>query len=157
MTWIPKLITVTPALDTAIYAAGDTLFNTTEVDEALNKFADRCVLNSIFLLDEDAQSAANNAMDLYLLRSNVSFGALNVAPNISDANAREIDAKVSFVAADWSLVSGVAMAQKSNLWMNVRAIAGAKDLWIAGVVGAGAAPTHTASGLKIKLGLLLRP
>ncbi len=74
---------VVPVCDTAIYAAGDTLFDRTAIPGAVRAAGFSSVLKSLTILDKDDQTAAQ--IDLFFLSANVAFGTLNAAPSISDA------------------------------------------------------------------------
>ena len=137
----------TPVCDTLIYAAGDVLFDTTAIAGAVRTSGGRAELVSVTVLDEDDQAAA--VMDLYFLRSNVSLGTFNVAPAITDANAREIQGYVSIAAADWKDLGGAKVACVKNIGLLLEPTTGT-TLYVAGVTAG--TPTQTASGLKLYFG-----
>ena len=142
------IIDVTPTLDTSAYGAGDVLFDTTTIANAVRVAGGRAELVSVTVLDEDDQTAA--ALDLYFLRSNVSLGTFNAAPAITDANAREIQGYVSIAITDWKDLGGCKVATVRNIGLMLEPTSG-RDLFVAGITAG--TPTQTASGIKIKLGL----
>lgn len=141
------VIDVTPVCDTSAYGAGDVLFDSTAIAGAVRISGGRCELTSLTLIDEDDQTAA--VIDLYFLRSNVSLGTFNAVPNISDANAREIQGWVSLAAADFKDVGGAKVACKTNIGLMLEPTTGT-TLYVAAVCAG--TPTQTASGIKLRLG-----
>lgn len=75
-----KNITVTPTVDTAIYASGDTLFDMKLVISAGGKGGK---INAITVLDKADNTAA--AIELYFFNASGTFGTLNAAPSATDA------------------------------------------------------------------------
>lgn len=141
------VVDVTPVCDTLAYGAGDVLFPTTAVANAVRTSGGRALLTSVTLLDEDDQTAA--VIDLYFLRSNAPLGAANGAPDISDTNAREIQGWVSLLAADFKDVTGAKVACVKNINLVVQPTTGT-TMYVAGVCAG--TPTQTASGIKLRLG-----
>lgn len=141
------IVTVTPTLDTSAYAAGDVLFDTTAIANAVRVSGGRAELVSIQVLDEDDQTAA--VLDLYFLRSNVSLGTFNVAPAITDANAREILGYYSFASGDFKDLGGSKVATARNVGLILAPTTGT-TLYVAGVTAG--TPTQTASGIKLQFG-----
>jgi hypothetical protein len=140
-------ITVTPVLDTNAYADGDVMGSTTTVASAVRVTGGRCVLQSVTVVDEDDQGTA---FDLLFFGVTQSLGTDNSAPNISDANARDFQGHVSILAGDFIDLGGVRVATKTGIGLVLEATT--RDLFL-GLISRGA-PTRTASGLKISLGLL---
>jgi hypothetical protein len=143
-----RVATVTAVLDTAIYAAGDVLFDTTLVSGIVPVAGSALELRSIEVLDEDDQGVA---LDIVFLDAAVTLGTFNNAPVITDANARAILGIVSVPAANFIDLGGCRVATVQNVGLSLQAAANGQDLYIAGITRGGT-PTYTASGLKIKLG-----
>lgn len=142
------VVTVTPTLDTSIYAAGDTLFDVTDCG-AISLIAGAPVtLESITLLDEDDQTAAE--IDLVFFDTTTTFGTLNAAPSISDANARKIVGWVKLAATDFLDVGGSKVASKTAINLVCQTAAADTHLYMAAMTQG--TPTQTASGIKVKLG-----
>jgi hypothetical protein len=144
------LIDLTLSLDTNIYADGDVLADTQEIADAVLADGGRAMLESIALIDEDDQGIA---LDLVFFSANRSLGAENGAPNISDANARDCLGKVSIATGDFVDFGGVRVATKTGIGLLLEAAAGSRSLWV-GAITRGGTPTYTASGIKLKLGLV---
>jgi hypothetical protein len=141
------LIEFTPTLDTSAYTSGDVLFDTTATTLVFqaNKLTGR--LYSIVINDKDDQGAA---LDVVLLRSNVSLGTVNATPSISDANATEVLGIVSVATGDYIDLGGCRVATKL-LSLPLPLKSTTTGLWVAAITRG--TPTHTASGLVFKLGV----
>lgn len=148
------VVDVTLSLDTAIYAALEVLADTQVITNAFRAADIGGTLESVTVIDLDHLAAAADAMDLWFLDEDVSIGAENSAPNISDANAIKVHAKVSLVTADFIDFTGSRIACIGGLNRVLKPIAGTRNLAMAATCGAGAAPTHTAAGVVVRLGIL---
>lgn len=144
------LISITPTLDTSAYASGDLLADVTTVTSAALSTGGRAKLMSVLVVDEDDQGVAFN---IFVTSSSTSWGTFNLAPTISDATARSIQAIIPIATADYYDLGGVRVAQPA-IAQNIGVIcetSGSANLYVALVNGSGT-PTFTASGLKIILG-----
>ena len=139
-------VTVTPTLDTVAYTAGDILFNPTEITLVTLISADYTRLVGISLFDGDAQGAA---MDLYILQASTTFGTINVAPTITDANLDPPNFQhvISFVGSDYKTISGAKVLSWTHDGDGLPCAPAATSMWIAALTQG--APTHTASGMVI--------
>ncbi len=145
------LFDVTLSLDTSVYASGDVLADT-QVLTSLFRISDGTgVLNSIQIIDQDDQKAA---FDIYYLSANNTMGTENSAPSISDANAVAVVGPFSVATTDYKDLGGVSVAKIANIGQAVKADSGTSNGYIAVVNGTGT-PTYTASGIKLRLGVLL--
>jgi hypothetical protein len=142
-----EIVDVTPVCDTLAYTANDVLFDATEVADAVRVSGGTAELVSLTVLDEDDNAAA--AMDLYVLRSNVSLGTANAAVSISDADAREVIGVVPIAAADWKDLINSRLACIKNIGLLVEPTTGTSIYVAATTAGT---PTQTASGIKLRLG-----
>lgn len=143
-----EYVTATPVLDTVAYASGDVMWTASvALTNLLRVAGGKGLLRSITIIDEDDQGIA---LDLVFLKTNVSLGTVNGVPSISDANLREVCAQVSIAAGDYIDYGGARVAHKSGLSSIVTATA-SRDVYLAGITRG--APTHTASGLKISIGI----
>ena len=103
-----QLISKTPTLDTGnAYANGDVMAITAELcDIPLNAIAN---VNSVFITNKD--KTATRSMEIWILRSNTSLGALNAAENLADGSMDEVLTIIPIAAddyedaANWSYVS----------------------------------------------------
>lgn len=145
-----RLIDVTPVMDTNAYASGDVLFDATDVPNISTVDGKEAWLNSVVVIDTDDQKAA---FDLFFLSSNVSVGTANAAPSISDANAAYVLGRVSIATTDYYDLGGVSVAEIKGIQTMLKAADGLKSCYVAAVNGSGT-PTYTASGLKLRLGVL---
>lgn len=140
---------VTLSLDTNIYADGDVLAATQVVSNAVRIDDQPGMLVSVAVIDEDDQKAA---FDLYIFSANVSLGTENAAPDITDANARNYCGHVAIAAGDYKDLVGVSVAVLYDINLPIKPISGTNDIAIAAISrGTG---TYTASGLKLRLGIL---
>ena len=144
---------VIPTLDTNAYVAGDLLFDAVEIPHAC-PLGKPSVIYSVQVIDEDDQGIA---MDLLILRSNTSMGTFNVAFSPTDAQAREILTEVEVLAADYIDYTNSQQAHLQYLSTGTGFVLlpendGGHSLWLAGVTRG--APTHTASGIRIRLGFV---
>jgi len=145
-----RLIDITPTMDTSAYASGDVLFDATAVPNISTVGGKEAWLNSVVLIDADDQKAA---LDLIFLSANVSVGTANAAPSISDANAANFLGRVSIATADYYDLGGVSVAEIKGIQTMLKAADEATSCYVAAVNGTGT-PTYTASGLKLRLGVL---
>lgn len=141
------LITITPVLDTSAYVAGDVLFATTEIANAVRINGGRVKLTSVTLIDIDDQGAA---LDLYLLGANSAIGTINTAPDIDDTEVLDVQGHVAVAAGDWKDLGTSRVATIENINLILEAASGATSLYVGAVTGG--TPTHTASGMRVKFG-----
>lgn len=139
---------VTLTLDTSAYASGDVMADTQTLTNAVRVSGGRAILQSLTVIDEDDQA---QAFDLLFFLANRSLGTENSAPNISDTNARDCLGFVKVATTDYIDLGGVQVACLRGLGLVLEA-SGSRDLYL-GTIIRGAA-TYTASGVKLKLGLL---
>lgn len=147
---ITKVVDVTLSLDTSAYASGDVLADTQQVDAALRVSDGTGVLQSLMVIDQDDQKSA---MTIYFLSANVTMGTENSAPSISDANAVNILGFVDIGTADYKDLGGVSVANVKGIGIPLKAVSATDDIYLAAVNGTGT-PTYTASGVKLRLGIL---
>jgi hypothetical protein len=143
-------ITITPTLDTSIYASGDVLFTTTAIPNAVRVNDAIAQLQSLVIVDKDDQKPE---IALKFWSSNVTYGAFNGAPSISDSDAANCLGRVNIVTADYDDDGGVSTAFKDNIGKILKAASGTRTIYITGKLTSGT-PTHTASGIVIRLALL---
>jgi hypothetical protein len=143
---------VTLSTDTSAYASGDLIADTQQIDGFFRKTDGTGVINSINIIDEDAQGVA---LYIIFMSTTTSLGTENSAPNISDANLTAgFQGIVSVATTDYVTVSGTKVATIKNIGLPVQAVSGTDDLYIAVLNGTGT-PTFTASGLEMRIGVLL--
>lgn len=144
------VLDITLSLDTFAYTDGDVLAATQAVEWAFRKNGGTAIVQSLFVLDEDDQGVA---FDLVFLDDDVALGSENSAPILTDADASHVLGFVRVGAGDYIDFGGSKVATLSGLGLMVKAASSSSHLYVAAVTRG--TPTHTASGLKLKLGLML--
>lgn len=139
--------------DTNILAAGDIIADTQALLVAVRAADAVGLLQSVMLLDEDD---LKSAIRLVFFSANVSLGAENAAPSITDANARNYLGHVDIAAADYVDLGGVSVVKKVGADCNfaVKPAAGTDTLYFAAYYTGAATPTYTAAGLRIRVGVI---
>ena len=143
---------VTATTQTAAYASGQLITTTQQLDAFFNKADGRGVINSITIIDEEAQN-----VKFYILfhSTSTSMGTENGAINISDANASAgIQGIVTVETTDWITISGTSVACIKNIGLPVKAVSGTDDLYFS-IVNATGTPDWDADSLKLRIGALL--
>jgi hypothetical protein len=136
----------TPSLDTSAYADGDVVFDTEAVTlmSANDHYAE---LIGLSVIDKDDQK---QSLEIYFFNASNSLGTENSAPSISDANAAYYLGHAAISAAEYRDLGGVSVAfAYLDKPMVLKSISGASTVGVAGITRG--APTHTASGLVIRL------
>jgi hypothetical protein len=144
----PDVIEVTLSLDTSAYADGDVLADTQEVPHVFRGKNDSRKLTSVALLDEDDQGVA---LDLVFASANVSLGTENLAPDITDANARSLLGALRIATTDYIDLGGSRLATVRGINLMLESAADSTSLYM-GAITRGGTPTHTAAGIKVRLG-----
>jgi hypothetical protein len=145
-----NLFTVTMTLSASLtYGTSSLLADTQAIASAVQEAGGSAILDSIFVLDEDAQGAS---FYLYISSTNTSFGTEGSVPNISDANLRNVVAAVGISTGDYVTISGAKVVNLSGLSMPVKAAAGDSNLYVAIVNGTTNTPVYTATGVQVKFG-----
>lgn len=145
-----RIVDITPVMDTSIYASGDVLADTFAVTNIGRTKNFGGTIETLVLIDEDDQGAA---MTVLFFGANVSLGTVNGAPSISDANARNFIGKVTVATTDWLDLGGVRVAYFNLLGMIYRPATDTQNIYAAILNGTGT-PTYTASGLKLRIGVV---
>lgn len=142
--------TVTLSLDTNAYADNDVLADMQEVTDFVRAEGGKALIYSVTVLDKDDQG---QAMDIIISSGSGALGTENDAVSVSDANAEGMQA-ISIVAADYVDLINSQIATKTGINLVVEAAAGSTSIYVGAIVRSGT-PTHTASGVQIRFGLLL--
>lgn len=146
------VVSVTLSTDTSAYASGDLIADTQQIDAFFRKTDGTGVINSITIIDEDNQGAA---FYIVFMSTSTSLGTENSAPNISDANLTAgLQGIIAVATSDYVTLSGAKVATIKNIGLPVKAVSGTDDIYIA-VLNATGTPTYTASGLEMRIGVLL--
>ena len=83
-----KVIRVTPTIDTNAYGAGEVLFTTTEIPNAVLGNGGCSKLLGVWVLSQSG--AVQKDISLVFMQNNTSIGTVNSAPDISDADAEAV-------------------------------------------------------------------
>jgi len=146
------VVTITPTLDTNAYTGGDLLFDSTEIANAVRVNGGTCIVQSITIIDKDDQL---KPMKLIFADAATDFGTVNSAPDPDDTEVATVVGHYE-VSIDDSAnnidLGGASVHCHRNVGLVLKAGAATTSLWVAGMTMG--APTHTASGLVIKLGIL---
>lgn len=140
----PASVTVTHTLDTSAYASGDLIADTQAIAGATDVQGGYCRLDSVTILDEDDQGVA---LWLVFSSASTSFGTENSAPNISDANARNVLGAVPIATTDYVDIGGAKVACLRNIGLTMKAASSSTTLYVA-IVNSTGTPTYTATGLQ---------
>lgn len=143
------IVTVTPTLDTSAYTSGDLLFDSTEIANAVRANGGCAILQSITIVDKDDQRAG---LTLLFADAATDFGTPNSAPDPDDGETATVLGHVAIVAGDYVDLGGASVACVRGLGLLLKAGAATTSLYVAAMTGG--TPTHTASGLALKLGFL---
>lgn len=145
------IVNITPVLSTDAYGAGDLLFDATEIASACRVATGKALATSIAIIDKDDQGAA---MDLYFWSAECDMGTTNSAVAVAD------DANLALYLGHYSVAAGdykdlgpgkVAIVKSSDLGFLAAADSGT-SLYLGGVTQG--TPTHTSSGLVLRVGLM---
>jgi hypothetical protein len=144
------VITFTPTLDTSAYASGDVLFATAAISGATRANDERALLQSLTVSDKSDQKPA---FTIYFFKTNVTSGAFNAAPTISDADGITCLGYHSVAAADWKDLGGVDVVSYKNIGLLLEAASGTTTVYAFAVLDAGA-PTFANGDLVFQLGVV---
>ena len=150
------VVEVTLSLDTSAYASGDVLAATQEVTSFFRVAGGTAIIQGIQILDEDDQK---QDLDILFMNAATDIGAENGAYAITDAEARTIIGWVDVAAADFTDFGDWAMAtlKATDTGMKIPGLvegsAASTSIWIGAICRSGT-PTYTASGIKLKIGIL---
>jgi hypothetical protein len=135
------------SLDTSQYADGDVLADTQELTDAVRVSGGTGVIHSILVQDDDDQGAA---LDIVILDTNTSIGTENSASTMADND--NILGTVEVTGSDYVDMANSQHATMTNVGIVVKAKFD-RSLFIAAMSrGTG---TYTASGITLRIGLLL--
>jgi len=146
---VSKVVEVTLSLDTSIYASGDVLAAPQEIANFFPRQGGTGVIQSIQVLDKDDQGVA---MDLVFMNATGSLGAENAAVGPTDAVADTIVGIVVVATGDYVDLVNSKLAVKANVGLLVGS--STQSLFV-GAITRGGTPTHTASGVTLKIGVML--
>jgi len=102
-----KTFTVTPTVDTSIYAAGDAVDGLQSIIDVGRSADQSGVIEQISIVDASGQDAP---LDLVFYQSAVTAGTDNVAYDPSEVDLKESVGSVSVLAADYSTLANNSVA-----------------------------------------------
>lgn len=143
---------VSLSTDTGAYANGDLLADTQTISDVFLDNDGTGKITSLTVIDQDDQTLYS--FSLWFMDGTGTLGSENSAPSGADAAALAVLGKVDFATADGLDLGGSKVYSKTGLSIPVKAIAGTNDLGIAAIVTTGT-PTHTASGVRVRIGMEL--
>lgn len=145
-----KIVRFTPVVDTAVYAAGDVLFDSTAVTLSNDtSAAARGTILSASIIDRDDE--ASQTITLYFFNSNASLGTINAAPSITDdvASNNLIGSCTVTTGTD---LGGCRFGETQGLVIPFEL--NGPTLWVAATTGG--TPTFTAaSDIRVRLSIQL--
>lgn len=144
-------ISITPTLDTSIYASGDVLFVPNKLSSATLETKSGSYLRSVLTLDQADQKAAIDL--LFFNQDPGSIGAANAALNMSNAQLAMLVGILSIATGDYAQMKAATNAAAITKAVDLPLIAmqASKDIWVAGV--SRGTPTYAASDLTLKFNL----
>ena len=141
---------VTPTLDTNAYAQNDVLFNFTAVDLGQGSPV-RGTLNAFTFLDKDDNG---NQVSVFISdSSSASWGTVNSAVSITDADAASILGYVDTGDTYEDLIASKIIRPSAFSPIGFDSSTG--SIYVGGVLRGSATPTHTASGIVLRLYLTI--
>jgi hypothetical protein len=143
------VVTVTLTVDTSAYADGDVLADTQTITNAMRIAGGHGVLQSLQLVDPDAQG---QPLDLYFFSVTHSLGTENAAPTISDADVIDMFGPVAIASSDYGDLGGCKVASVRGIGLMMEADAASRDLYV-GAISRGTG-TYAGGSLTLKLAFL---
>lgn len=129
--------------------AGDVIFDKTEIAGAARTSGGMTILQSLTVVDGDDNTAA--AMTIVFLKASCTFGTIDSAPSISDADAAAYFAgSVVIASTDWIDLGGCKVATKAGIGLAMAPTA--TSLYVA-AFGAGT-PTYSTGKLTMNFKFL---
>lgn len=141
-------VTVDLTLDTDAYASGDVLADTQAVAGVTTQAGGEVELVSAIIVDKSDQS---QGLDLVFQSANNSLGTENSGPDLTDAEAEDIQGIVTFAAANYADLGGVAVASFGSIALGLfmKLASGSTTLYM-GAISRGTG-TYAADGIHVIL------
>jgi len=123
-----KIVTPTITVDTAAYAAGDSIGGKITLTDAMRVSGGTGVLSGITLIDRANQKPA---LEIFLFESDPSAGTItDQSAFVFSTDDTKVIAKVVVATTDWTTINSKAVADLANL-NRVVAASGSKNLYAA--------------------------
>lgn len=143
-----RVVQVSPALSTAIYADGDVLFDAVAIPLAVRTYNGTGEIRSVCIIDKSNQGAA---FDLWFLNANVSFGVVNNAPTLTAADATAALGRIIVATGDYDNFATSRIACPAFQPIMIQSGLNSGELYVAGVSrGTG---TYATDGLVLNIGI----
>ena len=146
------VITKTVVCTTNACSDGEVIFQGDEIENAVAVNGGTCILQSVGLLDDDDKGGA---IDLVFFDSNVELDDSDDGTAIDAADGSIPDSILGVVTIS-NYFDGVAWqyGHKENIGLVLKAASDSTSIYVAGVNRSGGALTWTASGIRLKLGIV---
>lgn len=142
-----KVIRHTLTVETSQYADNDLLFDVDEIENVFEGANKTGVIYAATLHDADDEAAD---ITLFFTDSSTSWGTVNSAVNVADAQMESVLGYVQFAAADYDDLTNSRIAFKNNLNIPIKG----PKLYVAGLTNS--TPTYAAAtDLKLTLGIFV--
>lgn len=136
-----QVVSVTPTIDTAIYATGDAVGGKQTLTSAARVSGGVVVLDSLTMVDKGNQKAA---CDILFFDADPTAATItNNAPFVYSTDISKLIGSVHIATSDWVTIDSIAHAIIKNIGLTLKA-SGSANLFAA-VVGTGT-PTYTSTG-----------
>lgn len=139
-------ISLTP--EASALDAGDVAVAITEIPNFFRDKGQAAKLLSMMLIDGADQGAA---LAFYFFQETVTFGTLDAAPSLSDADALKFLGRVVIATGDYDDLGGVRVAHRTGLDFLLKGAATSNSLWVAATCVA--TPTFGANPIVLRLGV----
>lgn len=144
------VVTITPTLAAEAHSAGDLLFDSTEIANAVRANGYTAIVQSITVVDKGDQKPE---IDLIFANAATDFGTLGSAPDPDDTEAATVIGVVNVPSGDYVDLGGASVATVSNVGLLLKAGAATTSIYLAGIAVGTPTPAST-SDLVISIGLL---
>lgn len=144
------VVTIAPTVAAEAHSAGDLLFDSTAIANAVRANGGTAIVQSITITDLGDQKAA---MTLVFSDAETDFGTLGGVPDPDDTEILGVLGTVDVAATDYVDFGANSVATIKNIGMLVKAGAATTSIYVAGITKGTPTPAST-SDLKIKIGLL---
>ena len=139
----------TPTCDTSAYAQHDVLFNLEAV--TLEARPVRGTINNFVLFDKDDNG--NQITVFFSDSSAASLGTVNSAVSITDAHAATILGQVDTGTGYEDLINSKSV--QPSAFSPIPFVSTDDKIYVGGVLRGSATPTHTASGITMRIGITI--
>lgn len=144
------VVTITPTVAAEAHSAGDLLFDSTEIANAVRVNAGTALVESITIVDKGDQKPS-----IHLLFANAAtdFGAPGGVPDPDDTEALTVIGVVEVDTADYVDLGGASVVTVPNIGLLLKAGAATTSIYLAGIAVGTPTPAST-SDYQIAIGLL---